>query len=386
MYRKLILYSSRSKRVTGSVFETGLFSPKDSSVSTSKILAVDMRVVAFSTTTAISKEREEASGPEEVQSTTSEKEQGKSGKESLLDLLGAMKVEVTTKKKFRGLNVQKGKEFSRDAPGALESATSMFQKATSHIESQSVTLSPELVAAASAVASSMPNKRQAESELLQQLRKHESVSDVQKKGQTKNIGNIIADMKIGKRPNIRTSARAANQIHFDDDGRGYIHDRGVNSNLEGVRNRKGLFVGKRLNIFQVPPDTAELEPRDSSPSLWDMELANQIAAVTKHPPRNGFEEMIQWTHDGKLWRYPINNEEGLEEEADIPFHEHVFLEKHLEDFPKQGPIRHFMELVITGLSKNPYLTVRQKTEHIAWFREYFQQKEDLLKEAEVYLN
>lgn len=78
---------------------------------------------------------------------------------------------------------------------------------------------------------------------------------------------------------------------------------------------------------------------------------------------------------------------GLEEEATVSFHEHVFLEKHLEDgFPRQGPVRHFMELVVTGLSKNPYLTVQQKKEHIFWFRDYFLQKEDVLREAEVYLN
>lgn len=78
---------------------------------------------------------------------------------------------------------------------------------------------------------------------------------------------------------------------------------------------------------------------------------------------------------------------GLEEEAAVSFHEHVFLEKHLEDgFPHQGPVRHFMELVVTGLSKNPYLTVQQKKEHIFWFRDYFLQKEEVLREAEVYLN
>lgn len=75
---------------------------------------------------------------------------------------------------------------------------------------------------------------------------------------------------------------------------------------------------------------------------------------------------------------------GLEEEACVPFHEHVFLEKYLDDsFPLQGPVRHFMELVITGLAKNHHLTVKQKQEHIAWFRDYFQQKDSVLKEAEA---
>lgn len=69
---------------------------------------------------------------------------------------------------------------------------------------------------------------------------------------------------------------------------------------------------------------------------------------------------------------------GMEDDAE--FHEHIFLEKHLEDFPKQGPIRHFMELVICGLSKNPYLSVKQKIEHIEWFQKYFEEKKEFLQE------
>ncbi len=46
------------------------------------------------------------------------------------------------------------------------------------------------------------------------------------------------------------------------------------------------------------------------PTLWDIDLANQIVQATNQMPRNGFEEMIQWTKEGKLWEYPINNEAG----------------------------------------------------------------------------
>lgn len=46
------------------------------------------------------------------------------------------------------------------------------------------------------------------------------------------------------------------------------------------------------------------------PSLWDTDLANQIVHVVNQRPRNGFEEMVQWTRAGKLWQYPINNEAG----------------------------------------------------------------------------
>lgn len=90
-------------------------------------------------------------------------------------------------------------------------------------------------------------------------------------------------MKVGKSSN-RHKAWPAHQIRFDEDGQGYTHDRGITSELDGVRRRyiilshpylinsvfnteeklifeisfffrRNLFSGKRLNIFSPP--TAE---------------------------------------------------------------------------------------------------------------------------------
>lgn len=83
-----------------------------------------------------------------------------------------------------------------------------------------------------------------------------------------------------------------------------------------------------------------------------------------------------------IWQCFVIYSLGIED--DVEFYEHIFLDKYLEDFPKRGPIRHFMELVTCGLSKNPYLTVKQKVEHIEWFQNYFKEKEELLKEIENY--
>lgn len=53
-------------------------------------------------------------------------------------------------------------------------------------------LDPELVAAASAAASTLPNSSQAESQLLKQLRQHEAVTEAQKKGDvTKDLGYVL---------------------------------------------------------------------------------------------------------------------------------------------------------------------------------------------------
>lgn len=72
----------------------------------------------------------------------------------------------------------------------------------------------------------------------------------------------------------------------------------------------------------------------------------------------------------------------LEEEKKVHFSEHIFLDAHLEGWcPKKGPVRHFMELVCVGLSKNAFYTVNEKKEHIMWYKEYFESKKDLLTEV-----
>ncbi|XP_015430779.1 PREDICTED: uncharacterized protein DDB_G0290301 [Dufourea novaeangliae] len=127
---------------------------------------------------------------------------------------------------------------------------------------------------------------------------------------------------------------------------------------------------------------------DAAPSVtsecktWDLCEKHYLKLlINTHPTSNAFQEMIQWTEEGKLWKFPIDNEQGMDEEHNIHFSEHVFLERHLTGWcPTKGPIRHFMELVCVGLSKNPYMTVQEKYDHIMWYRQYFEDKKDLLNE------
>ncbi|XP_012862336.1 28S ribosomal protein S31, mitochondrial [Echinops telfairi] len=199
---------------------------------------------------------------------------------------------------------------------------------------------------------------------------------------TFSFSNIISDMKIAKSGKARARVRPEHQIQFDEEPE---TDPDGQQSAELRRSlRKSLSKGKRLNIFDSKAAVEELEA-ETSPSIWDMELAKQLAAVSQQPFQNGFEEVIHWTKEGKLWTFPINNEAGFDDDGS-EFHEHIFLDKYLEDFPKQGPIRHFMELVTCGLSKNPDLSVKQKIEHIQWFRNYFSEKKDILKGSDIQFN
>lgn len=115
-------------------------------------------------------------------------------------------------------------------------------------------------------------------------------------------------------------------------------------------------------------------------NTWDKFAQYDIKNATIRLPQNGFEEMIMLTEEGRLWHYPIDNEQGMDAEKQVPFEDHVFLDQHLEDFPDNEYIRSFMEYVILGLAKNHHMTVDRKHEIIKFYKDYFSDKRDLYKE------
>ncbi|XP_037703103.1 28S ribosomal protein S31, mitochondrial-like [Choloepus didactylus] len=302
-------------------------------------------------------------------------------KKDLLTIIKGMKVELSK------VNVQTTKPPNRRPLKSLEATVGRLQKPTENTTSKrNESLSPELVAAASAVAESLPfDKQMTKSELLRQLRQHEEKWRAQKDEERRKVSfsNIISDMKVAKSAIARINRRPEHQIQFDEGPENFVDEEKTADLRKSFK--KNIFKGKRLNIFDIKAITEEIPEAETSPSLWDVEFAKQLASVNQQPFQNGFEEMIQWTKEGKLWEFPVNNEAGFNDDGS-EFHEHIFLDKYLEDFPKQGPIRHFMELVTCGLSKNPYLNVKQKVEHIEWFRNYFKEKRDILKENDIQFN
>lgn len=152
--------------------------------------------------------------------------------------------------------------------------------------------------------------------------------------------------------------------------------RQVADNQHRIEEKLELDIDRRLGIF-----SKDIEENTDVPQLktWETLQKRELQLLVTPPPKNAYQEMILWTEQGKLWKFPIDNEVGLDEEAQMSFEEHVFLEDQITDFPERGPIRHFMELVLVGLSKNPHISVQRKHEHIEWFRQYFRAKADVLR-------
>lgn len=72
----------------------------------------------------------------------------------------------------------------------------------------------------------------------------------------------------------------------------------------------------------------------------------------------------------------------------MSFKDHVLLDNLIRNFPSRGnhefaiiimldlsagPVRHFMELVVTGLSMNPDYSITEKQDIIRWYKKYFDQ-------------
>ncbi|CAN7988948.1 unnamed protein product [Ixodes hexagonus] len=267
-------------------------------------------------------------------------------------------------------------------------------------------LKQQIVEAVKEVAASLGgDQEQTESELLSKLRLHKQEKDeggdLADDKSKAHLGNLFVGMKVDRRTGRKIAQRSSGITRggAPEDGAmfggsswpGTIDalTQAVSRDQRGSRKRvvptegsvaeekMDLDSGVRLNIFS----NERQEKATDAPRLetWEKLKQRELRLLATPPPKNAYEEMILWTEQGKLWTFPINNEAGLEEEAKVNFTEHVFLEDLIEDFPRKGPVRHFMELVLVGLSKNPYISVQRKREHIDWFRQYFKEKHEVLR-------
>ncbi len=55
------------------------------------------------------------------------------------------------------------------------------------------------------------------------------------------------------------------------------------------------------------------EESEVAPKLatWETLYQRELELAVTHPPSNGFQQMIMWTKQGKLWHFPIDNEQGM---------------------------------------------------------------------------
>lgn len=76
-----------------------------------------------------------------------------------------------------------------------------------------------------------------------------------------------------------------------------------------------IFLRLRQLLIREAPETDTTFP-------WGVQFAKQLAAINKQLFENGFEEIIQWAQEGKLWKSPGNKEAGFDD-GDSEFYEYI---------------------------------------------------------------
>ena len=69
-----------------------------------------------------------------------------------------------------------------------------------------------------------------------------------------------------------------------------------------------LFGAEPLNIFTTDEENKKGPPAESV--IWDFLQRRDIKLSVTHPPANIYEQLILWTEQGKIWKFPIDNEQG----------------------------------------------------------------------------
>lgn len=72
-------------------------------------------------------------------------------------------------------------------------------------------------------------------------------------------------------------------------------------------NEKDIFAGQPIGIFKA---VDQLEVKDDTLNTWNKLETHELRLKMSMHPRNYFEKMAYWTEEGKIWHFPIDNEQG----------------------------------------------------------------------------
>ncbi len=75
------------------------------------------------------------------------------------------------------------------------------------------------------------------------------------------------------------------------------------------KDRVNLYASEPLGIFDADAKESSDAPKIY---IWDRLMKDELERIVAQPPSNSFEEMIRWTEQGILWKYPIDNEQGMQ--------------------------------------------------------------------------
>jgi len=178
------------------------------------------------------------------------------------------------------------------------------------------------------LAKSENKKRKTESDLLHKLRSiardaNEAKEENEVLGEVnepKSMSSLFSDLKLEKsKSNI--SAKSDNKSFKGKQDKkeltmeqlAFLQKRAKLRRAETAKKAEDvgsvdLHSGTPLGIFEGPmPDSSDKDMLKT----WRACQQRELEILATPSPRNALEEMVLLTKQGKLWHFPINNEQGL---------------------------------------------------------------------------
>jgi len=227
-------------------------------------------------------------------------------------------------------------------------------------------------------------KKIVETDLTRKLKAlHLETKTSRQKSEVQDVGNddVLMAMKVMKEPESKEKLHPAEKTfkELTPQQRDFLMER--KRKRAEMKNKQLIEAYVPMNLFEAEKpmgifqDVVSDEQKIESSTIlktWQAISNREMQILKTQPPRNLIEDMASMTDKGILWHFPIDNEQGINQDEMDSFIEHVFLERHIEEWcPQTGPLRDFMEAVCTTLSKNAFMTAEKKLEYIDWFRDYF---------------
>lgn len=66
-----------------------------------------------------------------------------------------------------------------------------------------------------------------------------------------------------------------------------------------------IFGAEPLGLF-----SKDLKDEGITNNKWRVLHEKELQLAVTHPPANYFQQIIQWTEASKIWKFPIDNEQG----------------------------------------------------------------------------
>ena len=237
---------------------------------------------------------------------------GKTGKDKLEALLQSMKISSKTELKTPLDSKLAKPNFSNPIKRDKEGKPKSHLPPTEELDKEMVNVTKDVAS----LNSNTKQRQRNETELLMRLKQLSKDTEEAKRENEisgEDMKSFLNDMKVDKPMSKRKLKMSENEkTDLSMEQVAFLQKRAKLRRQKDSKNNLvssiDLKSGIPLGIFTEPMETSESDSEVLK--TWRACREREYEILSTPPPRNALEEMILQTKQGKLWHFPINNEQG----------------------------------------------------------------------------